>query len=184
VKLAAAVHGSAQPGLLDSYERERHPVGAKVLALTDRFNRLVLGRTTLHRVLQRIVIRSIARVGRARRAMTGRLSGVGIAYPRMLRDDHPWVGRRMPDVDCGGARLYELLREGRFVLAITAGTAAPPGVVHAVHAVPTLPSAVLVRPDGYVAWASGRPPTAAQVAEAVDCWCEPLIGQSAHRSIR
>jgi 2-polyprenyl-6-methoxyphenol hydroxylase-like FAD-dependent oxidoreductase len=180
-KLAAAVHGSARPWLLDSYERERHPVGAKVLALTDRFNRLVLGRTALHRALQRIVIRSIARVGPARRAMTGRLSGIGIAYPRMSRDDHRWVGRRMPDVDCGGTRLYELLREGRFVLVTTAGlSAAPPGVVHAMHAVPTLPAAVLVRPDDYVAWASGRPPAAAQVAEAVDRWS----GQPSPRSIR
>ena len=44
-KLAAAVHGAAPPWLLDSYQAERHPVGAAVLRLTDALNRLVLGRS-------------------------------------------------------------------------------------------------------------------------------------------
>jgi hypothetical protein len=82
------------------------------------------------------------------------------------------VGRRMPDVDCNGTRLYELLREAKFVLV----TAKPvevdrPGVVHIVGEHPELPDAVLVRPDSYVAWASDRMPTAAELAAAVDHWC-------------
>jgi hypothetical protein len=70
------------------------------------------------------------------------------------------VGRRMPDVDCGGTRLYELLREGRFVMATTADVEIDrTDVVHAVHRDRELPPAVLVRPDGYVAWADDEPPT-------------------------
>ena len=78
----------------------------------------------------------------------------------------------MPDIDCDGTRLYELLRDGRFVLV----TAAPveidrPDIVHAVDANPDLPDAVLVRPDGYVAWASERLPTTAALSAAIDQWC-------------
>ena len=48
-KLAGAVHGWAPPGLLASYEGERHPVGALVLTMTDAFNRMLVGHTWLHR---------------------------------------------------------------------------------------------------------------------------------------
>jgi len=79
------------------------------------------------------------------------------------------VGRRMPDIVCSGKRVYELLREGKFVLV----TAAPvqldrQDIVRAVDAHPELPDAVLVRPDSYVAWASERLPDAADLAAAVD----------------
>ena len=82
------------------------------------------------------------------------------------------VGRRMPDVDCGGTRLYELLRKGRFVMATTEGLDVEcSDVVHAVHHDPKLPAAVLVRPDGYVAWADDQPPTASHAAAAIGHWC-------------
>jgi Aromatic-ring hydroxylase, C-terminal len=99
-----------------------------------------------------------------------RLSGIGIAYPRQRGDD--WmVGRRMPDIVCDGKRVYELLREAKFVLV----TATPvkmdrPDIVHAVDNHPELPDAVLVRPDSYVAWASERLPDASELAAAVDHW--------------
>ena len=44
------------------------------------------------------------------------LSGIGIRYPARSRGEHAWTGRRMPDLDCGGARIYEELRDGRFLL--------------------------------------------------------------------
>jgi 2-polyprenyl-6-methoxyphenol hydroxylase-like FAD-dependent oxidoreductase len=169
-KLAAAVAGSAPPWLLGSYEAERHPVGAEVLQLTDAFNQLVLSHSRMGRLLRTALIGTATRVPRGRRLIGERLSGIGIAYPHQRGDD--WlVGRRMPDIVCDGKRVYELLRDGKFVLA----TAAPveldrPDIVHAVDAHPELPDAVLVRPDSYVAWASERLPDAAEVAAAVDRW--------------
>jgi hypothetical protein len=121
-------------------------------------------------VLQTIAVGTLTRIPRTKRMMAERLTGIGIAYPHERGDD--WmVGRRMPDIVCDGKRVYELLRDGKFVLV----TAAPveldrPDIVHAVDAHPELPDAVLVRPDGYVAWASERLPGAGEVAAAVDRW--------------
>ncbi|HYR17739.1 MAG TPA: FAD-dependent monooxygenase, partial [Mycobacterium sp.] len=114
-KLAAAVRRSAPPWLLDSYENERHPVGATVLKLTDAFNQLVLGRSKAQRKVQSLAVGVLTRIPRTKRMMGERLSGIGIAYPHG-RDDDWMVGRRMPDIDCDGTRLYERLREGKFVL--------------------------------------------------------------------
>ncbi|MUL81826.1 MULTISPECIES: FAD-dependent monooxygenase [unclassified Mycolicibacterium] len=168
-KLASAVRGQAPSWLLDSYERERHPVGAAVLQLTDAFNQVVLSSAATRR-LRVLVLGAVLRIPRTRRFLAERLSGIGIAYPRSKDED--WlVGRRMADVDCGGTRLYELLRAGKFVLV----TAAPVDVgecdvVHAVDHRPELPDAVLVRPDGYVAWASERLPRAEEVRAAIAHW--------------
>jgi hypothetical protein len=178
-KLAAAVRGWAPPWLLDSYEAERHLVGRKVLALTDRFNQLVLGRSRARKAAQGFLIRTILRFPPSRAAMLGRLTGIGIAYPRRSRGAHPWTGRRMVDVSCAGGRLYELLRDGKFVLVSTAdgGTDGPGAddlarwsdrVRPARSDDPAMPApAVLVRPDGYVAWA-GRP---AEAQAALRAWC-------------
>jgi 2-polyprenyl-6-methoxyphenol hydroxylase-like FAD-dependent oxidoreductase len=169
-KLADAARGSGPSWLLDSYESERHPVGASVLRTTDAFNQVVLGNSKVQRLLRSAVLQTVTRLPPTRRLLAGRLSGIDIAYKRR-RGDHRMVGRRMPDIDCDGTRLYELLREAKFVLV----TARPvevdrPGVVHVVGEHPGLPDAVLVRPDGYVAWASDRMPTAAELAAAVDHW--------------
>ncbi len=170
-KLAADIRGSAPSWLLDSYERERLPVGAAVLRLTDAFNQLVLGRSRVQRTVQSLAIGTITRVPAGRRFMAGRLSQIGINYPRPSRDDHEMVGRRMPDVDCGGTRLYELLREGRFVMATNADVEIDrTDVMHAVHRDRELPAAVLVRPDGYVAWADDQPPTESHAAAAIAHW--------------
>ena len=162
-KLAAAIGGTAGEGLLDSYEQERHPVGAQVLRLTDAFNQLVLGRTVPRRLIRRVVITALLGARPGRRMMGGRLSGIGVRYPRR-RGEHALVGRRMPDVVCADGRLYELLRDGRFVLLTRAAAALDrPGVRVAAHTDPRLPANVLVRPDGYVAWAgdAGDDPSAA-----------------------
>jgi hypothetical protein len=170
-KLAAAVRGSAPPWLLDSYESERHPVGKSVLQATDAFNQLVLSNSRVGRLLRSAVLGIVTRLPRGRRLIGERLSGIGIAYKRQRGDD-PMVGRRMPDIDCNGKRLYELLRDQKFVLV----TATPveigrSDIIHVVGQHPELPDAVLVRPDSYVAWASERVPAAAELAAAVDHWC-------------
>jgi 2-polyprenyl-6-methoxyphenol hydroxylase-like FAD-dependent oxidoreductase len=169
-KLAAAVRGSAPLWLLDSYEAERHPVGESVLRTTDAFNQLVLSNSRARRLLRTALLGTVTRLPPGRRLIGERLSGIGIAYPRARQDDR-MVGRRMPDIVCDGRRVYELLRDGKFVLV----TAAPveldrPDIVHAVDTHPELPDAILVRPDGYVAWASERLPDAAELAAAVERW--------------
>ncbi|MGV0746086.1 FAD-dependent monooxygenase [Mycolicibacterium sp. XJ870] len=168
-KLASAVRGQAPAWLLDSYERERHPVGAAVLRLTDAFNQVVLSSAATRR-FRVLVLGAVLRVPRTRRFLAERLSGIGIAYPRSRGEDR-LVGRRMADVECDGKRLYELLRAGKFVLL----TAAPVDiggcdVVHAIDDRPELPDALLVRPDGYVAWASERLPRSADVRAAIAHW--------------
>ena len=168
-KLAAAVHGTAPSWLLDSYEAERHPVGASVLKLTDAFNQLVLGRSRVRNAVQRLAIRTLLRFGRTRRLLAERLSGVGIAYRRPSSDDHPWVGRRMPDLECDGGRLYESLRDGRFVLVGSSVDAFGEAAVHRAQMPPGYPALVLVRPDGYVAWASDS--AGADPAPALAEWC-------------
>lgn len=171
--LTGATRGSRSDGLLDSYEAERHPVGADVLAMTDMLNQLVLGRAAIRRLLQRFVIRTILHFPRSRRMAAERLSGIGIAYQRRRATDDPCVGQRVPDIDCDGTRLYEVLRSGRFVL-LTRGPAQPvawPGMDHVNHRDVTQPAAVLVRPDGYIAWAARRRPNAAELAGVLARWC-------------
>jgi hypothetical protein len=179
-KLAATVHGWAPPGLLDTYEGERHPVGASVLKITDGFNRLALSSTRFDLWLRRQAIGLLVRVGPIRRRLRGRLTGVGIRYDRPA-GAHRWTGRRLPDV--GDAhRVYEAMRSGRFVLAERgAGT---PGIDGWSDRVATVgleyaaaPTRLLVRPDGYVAWASDDSDPDA-VRAALRHWCGPVAAAS------
>jgi len=168
-KLAATVNGGAPQALLESYQTERHRVGRQVLALTDAFNHLVLGRSAWQRAAQARLVRLLVGLRPTREYLAGRLTGLGIAYPPHGRGHHRWVGRRAPDLACIEGRLYELLREGRFVLV---GADAPgrPRVRTARRAGPVghrEPAAVLVRPDGYVAWAHDDVPAEQEVAEAL-----------------
>jgi hypothetical protein len=144
-------------------------------ALTDALNQLVLGRSAIRRLVRRLTISSILRFPLSRRLAAERLTGIGIAYPRRSREDDRLVGRRMPDIECDGTRPYEVLRSGRFVLVTAAGTDSNavdwPGVDHVVHTDRTLPAAILVRPDGYIAWATRRPPEAAQLSAVLSRWC-------------
>lgn len=174
-KLAEAVRGTAPATLLDSYEGERHPVGTRVLRMTDAFNTLVLGTSAVRRALRRIGITAILGTPVGRRIMGGLLTGIGISYGRG-RGDHRLVGKRMPDVECDGERLFEMLRHGTFVLlSRTRMDAVPEGVLRGEHADRALPAAVLVRPDGHVAWASTRTPDEAELRAALARWSAPRV---------
>ena len=178
-KLAAAVHGHAGDALLDTYEPERHRVGRQVLAMTDAFNQLVLGRSVATMRLRSLAMRGILRFGPARRLLLGRLSGIGIHYPHRP-GEHSLVGKRAMDVLTTSGRLYEVLRSGTFVLLAGPGcdvrllereTAGYAGrVVLANHHDDRLPQLVLVRPDAYVAWAAGQAGREA-VRTALRRWC-------------
>jgi 2-polyprenyl-6-methoxyphenol hydroxylase-like FAD-dependent oxidoreductase len=175
-KLAATLQGWAPRGLLDTYQQERHPIGAMVLRMTDGLYRLVISRTRFGAAWRRATIRFVLRVPPARQRLAGLLTGIGLHYGRP-HGTHRWVGRRMPDVlGVDGWRLYEALREGRFVLVDSSGTAQPSEHVVPLQVPPRPggPVSVLVRPDGYVAWATDEPDPAA-VETAVRQWCGPLL---------
>jgi 2-polyprenyl-6-methoxyphenol hydroxylase-like FAD-dependent oxidoreductase len=169
-KLAQVVAGTSPDSLLDTYHAERHPVGARALrhtmaavALSDPDDRHQAVRDTLAELLA---------VDEARKRMAGMLSGLDIRYD--LGDGHPLLGRRMPDLDVHIAdaptRVYALLHDARPVLLgfheRGGFDIAPWGDrVRLVDArydgrweLPVIgevaaPMAVLIRPDGYVAWA-------------------------------
>jgi hypothetical protein len=168
-KLGAAVNGTAVAGLLDTYEKERHPVGERVLRLTDALYKLVMSRSKLGAAARRTAIRTLLRFGKVRQVLGGRLSGIGIDYDRPS-GSHRWTGRRVPDT-AGGHAVYEALRAGKFVLT---GAAADDRVVSLPGTRPRgAPAVMLVRPDGYVAWASDRSDTA-EIQAALEQWLGPL----------
>ncbi|MBL0885776.1 FAD-dependent oxidoreductase [Myceligenerans indicum] len=170
------VSGEAAETLLDTYESERHPVGTMVLRTSGALVRAARGKGFVSRALGVLVVGVIGRLPPARVRVMGMISGIGIAYPRP-RGAHRLVGRRAPDLPLvpgrsgGATRLYEALRGGGFVLVRGSGDGAagvrpapadpPPGSRYGVwarHAVEVCradgeATTVLVRPDGYVAWA-------------------------------
>ncbi|MEU1477310.1 FAD-dependent monooxygenase [Streptomyces sp. NPDC005760] len=156
-KLAQVVGGHAEPGLLDSYQSERHPVGRAVLRSSGGIVRLAMADRPWELALRAALTPVLDRVAPARRRMLGQLTGIGYRYTAP-RGAHPLTGTRVPDVAlAGGGRLYESLRGGRFVL-ITPGAYGDPGARKDRLTVERWASGrrttVLVRPDGYVGWAA------------------------------
>ncbi|MEU8661976.1 FAD-dependent monooxygenase [Actinoplanes philippinensis] len=153
-KLAATVHGWAPAGLLDTYQSERHPVGRLVLRSSGALIRLAMIRSAAARRLRNTVGAALLALPPVVRRATGVISGVGIGYPG---------APRARDVTLrGGGRLYEALRSGRHVLLTP-----QPFSGYAERLLVATPDsdtteAVLVRPDGYVAW---RGPATAAATE-------------------
>ncbi|PZG15269.1 FAD-dependent monooxygenase [Nonomuraea aridisoli] len=177
-KLAAAVQGWAPDGTLDTYHAERHPVGRMVLRLSGRLLTTALARTRRARAA-RAALPIVNLFPPAAQRLRETMSGLAISYPAPAAS-HPLTGRRVPDVRLTGeaGRLYEALREGRFVLLAPAGepaateTPLPAHVLHATPRSPRLPL-MLVRPDGYVAWASTAedPAVVSSLRSALTAWC-------------
>lgn len=187
-KLAQVVKQVSPESLLDTYHAERHPVGARVLKST-----------MAHSVLRRPDDRSKAladyhteflRMDEPRRRMAGEITGLDVRYD--LGEGHPLLGRRMPDLDLvtadGQVRVFTLLHDARPVL-INLGK--PGGIevgswadrVQSIEAkyegaweLPVIgkvaaPNAVLIRPDGYVAWVGVE--AAAGLTDALTAWFGP-----------
>jgi 2-polyprenyl-6-methoxyphenol hydroxylase-like FAD-dependent oxidoreductase len=161
-KLGAAYHGWASAGLLDSYHAERRPVGQFVIRLSGSLVRLARIRSGWVRAgIGELAAASLHFPQLASKAALA-VSGIGISYPAGP-GAHPLEGKRMPDVPlAGGGRLYELLRSGRFILLAGAGQALPAtdgwaDRIRLAERTRPHPSLILVRPDGYIAWASDEP---------------------------
>ncbi|MBD9702784.1 FAD-dependent monooxygenase [Streptomyces sp. ID01-12c] len=158
-KLAAVLQGHADPALLDSYQAERHPVGRAVLRSSGGIVRLAMAKSPWALALRAALTTFVNHVPPARARALGQITGIGYTYPAP-RGAHRLVGTRVPDVALTTGRLYESLRGGRFVLITPRGTDRPAllGARENRLGVAAWTSdrrtTVLVRPDGYVAWAA------------------------------
>jgi 3-(3-hydroxy-phenyl)propionate hydroxylase len=168
-KLAQVVNQTSPESLLDTYHAERHPVGARVLHNT--MAQVALSTPGERHQALRDTMTELLGMDEPRRRVAAMLSGLDIHYD--LGQGHPLLGRRMPDLDLhpsdGPTRLFTMLHDARGVLL---NLGAPGGfdvaawdrvrMVDAGHdgrwELPVLgevaaPPAVLIRPDGHVAWA-------------------------------
>lgn len=176
-KLAATIRGDAPADLLDSYFSERHPVGAQVLDWS-RAQVALMRPSPSTRALEAIV-RDLIDTGDGATYFAERVWGVGLRYD--LGDSHPLVGRSAPDFELtDGTRLGELLRNGKGLLLDFDADASLRALAQrwseriayvASDAKDRLGvSAVLVRPDGFVAWAGERAANHEQAAQAAARW--------------
>jgi len=197
-KLAQVVKRASPESLLDTYHAERHPVGARVLQTTMALT--ALAREDARIEALRDTIADLLSIDEARKRVAGRLSGLDIHYD--LGEGHPLLGRRMPDLDLvtadGPLRVFTLLHDARAVLL----NLAEPGSVDAgpwgdrvgtvdasydggwelpvVGAVPA-PPAVLIRPDGHVAWVGDGTPSGLE--DALSTWFGPRSESQAQAGV-
>ncbi len=168
-KLAQVVRRTSPESLLDTYHAERHPIGARVLRLT--MAQTALGRGDDRTEALRENVSELLRMDEPRKRYAAMMSGLDVHYD--LGEGHPLLGRRMPDLDLvierGQERVFTLLHEARPVLL----NLGEPGALDitpwvdrvrrvdaryaGVWELPVLgtvpaPTAVLIRPDGHVAW--------------------------------
>jgi 3-(3-hydroxy-phenyl)propionate hydroxylase len=187
-KLAQVVKGVSPEGLLDTYHAERHPIAARVLRTT--MAQVALQRTDDRTEALRDIVLELLDMEEPRKCIAAEMSGLGIHYD--LSEGHPLVGRRMPDLDLvtpdGPMRIFAILRNARPVLlnlgAPDSFDIAPwsdhimlvdakydgPWELPALGFV-SAPTAVLIRPDGYVAWVGGR--TQDGLRDTMSTWFGP-----------
>jgi len=193
-KLAQVVHGTSPDSLLDTYQAERHPIGARVLEITMAQTALMRGDARTKALHARMS--ELLKMDEPRKRFAGMMSALDIHYD--LGAGHPLLGRRMPDLDVvtadGPRRVFTLLHDARPVLL----DLGEPGAldiapwadrvkrVEARYAgaweLPVLgtvaaPAAVLIRPDGYVAWVGEG--TDQGLRDALTTWFGPPRGHSA-----
>ncbi len=192
-KLAQVVKGTSPDRLLDTYHAERHPIAARVLRNT--MASVALRRPDERTKAVRDTLAEVLAMDEPRRHFAGMMSGLGLHYD--FGEGHPLLGRRMPDLDLvtaeGPLRVFALLHEARPVLlnfgegrgVDLAPWAARVRVLDARSDGPwelpvigpvAPPPAVLIRPDGYVAWVGELADaglTDAGLADALTTWFGP-----------
>ena len=181
-KLAQVVRGVSPATLLDTYQAERHPAAARVLRNT--IAQAVLRRPDERPAVLGEFVAEMLAMDEPRKRFGAMIAGLDIRYD--LGSGHPLLGRRMPDLDiataAGPTRVYALLHDARPVLLNLGrpGALADERRVKVVDAsfdgvcelpvigAVTMPAAVLIRPDGHVAWAGdGGTET---MRKALDTW--------------
>ncbi len=190
-KLAQVVRGTSPESLLDTYQAERHPIGARVLGSTMAAT--ALNRGDARTKALRETMSDLLKMDQPRKRYAGMISGLDVHYD--LGNGHPLLGRRMPDLDLvtagGPRRLFTLLHEARPVLlnlgepgALDIASSPWTDRVQRIDAryagvweLPVLgavaaPTAVLVRPDGHVAWV-GEGDTDQDLRDALTTWFGP-----------
>ncbi|WP_419997039.1 FAD-dependent monooxygenase [Streptomyces boninensis] len=166
-KLSTALAGG--PDLLHSYEAERHPVGKAVLRSSGGMVRLAMASRPWTIAARAAVATFLNTAKPAARSIIGQVSGIGYVYPAPS-GAHRLAGRRAPDLSLKEGRLYEALRARKFVLVDADPGAWSDRVVAAARATAGAGSpALLIRPDGYVAWA-GDAGDARGVEAALEDW--------------
>jgi 3-(3-hydroxy-phenyl)propionate hydroxylase len=195
-KLGQVVTGVTPDRLLDSYHAERHPAGARALEYSKATSALQRHDPRIAAV--RELLDELVAMDGPRRHMVGLISGLDVRYD--LGEGHPLLGRRMPDLDLRIAedvvRVYSLLHAARPLL-VNFGPAGSLAVgpwadrvqlVDASYAGPwelpvigtvDPPVAVLVRPDGHVAWVGDG--TRSGLEEALTTWFGPPDHGASHR---
>jgi 2-polyprenyl-6-methoxyphenol hydroxylase-like FAD-dependent oxidoreductase len=177
-KLAAVAQGRAPLALLDSYEDERHPVGAALLENTLAQTALIANFTEEGLALRSYLAKLLDQAPALSAKLAGDLSGLEVAYPPTAPDPHPLTGRRTPNLrlldETGqpdGTSLFETMGDARALLltfeAAGSGTTWPDEAVTrraeqlgiGLRKAQPWPGhektvAALIRPDGYVAWAT------------------------------
>lgn len=188
-KLAQVVKGQSSDALLDTYHAERHPVGARMLKAT--MAQVALHREDVRTLAVRDIVGELLTMEEPRRQIAGMMSGLDIRYD--FGEGHPLLGRRMPDLDIatadGGQRIFSYLHRAEPVLITFAGPlsaeiARLSDRVRYVEAeytgeweLPVLgrvsaPTAVFIRPDGYVAWVGEG--NSEGLMDALTKWCPSL----------
>jgi 2-polyprenyl-6-methoxyphenol hydroxylase-like FAD-dependent oxidoreductase len=192
-KLAQVVKGVSPEGMLDTYEAERHPVAARVLRTT--MAQIALRRPDERTKALGETVSELLSMDEPRKRFAAMMSGLDVHYD--LGEDHPLLGRRMPDLDLvaahGPLRVYTLLhaarpvllnlRElGRFDIAPWADRVQLVDAEYdgewelpAIGAV-AAPTGVLIRPDGYVAWVGDSAQEG--LSEALTAWFGPPVPAS------
>jgi 2-polyprenyl-6-methoxyphenol hydroxylase-like FAD-dependent oxidoreductase len=184
-KLGAVITGRAPASLLDTYHAERHPAGETTVRISGNLLRAGRARPRTPGAARRAALRAATHIPPLARRMARAFSGIGVSYPAPP-GAHPLTGRRAPDVplgDHGAKRLYEALRCRRMLLVTPPNAMLPASLtagwddrVKVVAAGGPTDKLVLVRPDGYIAWAARYSDSGAladQIHAALTDWCGP-----------